>query len=1396
MVRWYVTAQDSNGLTGRFPVFARPNTDEEYKGTIVEDEPVDSQLPVFHMFVERFSRATTATGSPGAMFYDGEFYDNVQFNLHGQSSSGFPTQKKSLNVDFPNDHRLRLRDDLPRMEDINLLTNFADKSKMRNTLAYDQLAMTGGAYHLAFPVRLHQNGEFYAVYDFVEDADERWLERLGYDPNNSLYKIYNTFGTAAGAEKKTREFETNRDLSEFITGIRQSGAASVDYIMDNVNLAEMANFLAGFVLTSNTDCCHKNYYAYRDTEGTGEWWFFPWDNDLTQGRVWGGFGLAYFDDTMYPRNPLFMASNNELVSRLYSQVPGFRDMYLRRVRTLIDEYYKKPGTPADQLPFETRVAELYEMLKPDADLDNQNHRATWGQTGFQTFEQAVQIMLNEYIKPRREFLYFEQVVPDDTDVTVLLSGEPGATSGRYFVPTDESLGRNWTQPDFDDSSWREGPMGIGFEIGTNNYTDLITTDLGQELEGRTSLYARVPFDVADPSSVSALTLRMKYEDGFVAYLNGVEIAREGLREDQPTFDSTSRSRSSRLATEYQNINITSHLDKLVPGRNILAIQGLNASATSNDLFFLPEIVDGIISNSRGEVPRAQVGNPMIEFGGLDFNPTSGNQQQEYLTLVNNNDFSVDISHWQLTGDVEKTFDPGTVLIPGGTLYVTPDARAFRARSEGPTGGMRLFVQGNYDGYLPNVGGSVQLVARDGQAVSLLTYDGTTSSLQEHLRISELMYNPMEASATELAVDNSLVSDDFEFIELVNTSATETLSLSDVRLANGVQFDFTGAAVSQLEPGQRVLIVRNATAFALRYGNDVMDRVAGEFAANTALRDTGERVTLTTFDGSIIVDFEYSDLAHQGWPNRADGSGSSLVIVDPHGDYQSPQNWRASSEIHGSPGATEAAPIGGIVINELLTRPAAGGQDQIELYNPTSAAITLTNYFLSDSSASRATLAKFAIPATTIPAGGFLVLSESEFNAENAPNGFGLSGTNGEQLYLTVGDASGPTHFVDAVWFDGSVQGESFARIPDATGRLYPAVSQTFGSINSGPRVGPLVISELMINPGTPSAAALALNPALTEGDADLEYLEIHNPTASVVDLTEWRIRLGVDFDFDAGTQIGAGQTLLVLSFNPTNPANAARLAAFRAHYGLNENVQLIGNFAGQLSDQGEGVRLVRPGAAAPDDPTNIPRLLEDQVHYDDVTPWPVDAFTGGMSLTRLASNAFGDAATGWTAASPSPGTFGGELAGDLNGDGRLDADDVNRLQQAALTGDLTADLTGDGLLNEDDMVYLVENLMGTSIGDVNFDGVFNSRDLVLLFIAGQFEDGATRNSTYTSGDWNLDGEFTTDDLSFALRRGGYVPVAAAQARDAVFAEPPAAIAAAIEDEDDQQVDERWSGLEL
>ena len=109
------------------------------------------------------------------------------FSLHGQSSSGFP--KRGYNVDFARDHRFRYAPDNARVKDIKLLTNWADKSRVRNALAYEFIRESGSVGHFAFQVRVQRNGQFHAILDLMEDADDRWMDRIGRDPDGALYKI-------------------------------------------------------------------------------------------------------------------------------------------------------------------------------------------------------------------------------------------------------------------------------------------------------------------------------------------------------------------------------------------------------------------------------------------------------------------------------------------------------------------------------------------------------------------------------------------------------------------------------------------------------------------------------------------------------------------------------------------------------------------------------------------------------------------------------------------------------------------------------------------------------------------------------------------------------------------------------------------------------------------------------------------------------------------------------------------------------------------------------------------------------------------------------------------------------------------------------------------------------
>jgi hypothetical protein len=74
-------------------------------------------------------------------------------------------------------------------------------------------------------------------------------------------------------------------------------------------------------------------------------------------------------------------------------------------------------------------------------------------------------------------------------------------------------------------------------------------------------------------------------------------------------------------------------------------------------------------------------------------------------------------------------------------------------------------------------------------------------------------------------------------------------------------------------------------------------------------------------------------------------------------------------------------------------------------------------------------------------------------------------------------------------------------------------------------------------------------------------------------------------------------------------------------------------------------------------------------------------------------------------------------------------------------------------------IHGTPGVAGSVPGDSNRDRVFDSRDLVLVFTAAEFEDSVAGNSTWEEGDWTGDGDFTTADLVYAFQNGNYVSAA-------------------------------------
>ena len=127
------------------------------------------------------------------------------------------------------------------------------------------------------------------------------------------------------------------------------------------------------------------------------------------------------------------------------------------------------------------------------------------------------------------------------------------------------------------------------------------------------------------------------------------------------------------------------------------------------------------------IPAAQSPSAAIQIGEVDAEPDSGDQDQEFIELVNPNSYAVDISGWRLTDAVDYEFVKGAVIPANSSIYVTPDVVAFRARTSGPSAGQSKLVQGGYAGHLSSVGETIVLKRADGSTADSLAYDPVTAA---------------------------------------------------------------------------------------------------------------------------------------------------------------------------------------------------------------------------------------------------------------------------------------------------------------------------------------------------------------------------------------------------------------------------------------------------------------------------------------------------------------------------------------------------------------------------------------------------------------------------------------------------------------------------------------------
>ncbi len=145
------------------------------------------------------------------------------------------------------------------------------------------------------------------------------------------------------------------------------------------------------------------------------------------------------------------------------------------------------------------------------------------------------------------------------------------------------------------TSWNSGAFDLVGDtanggLAVNGLISEIATDLGAAMRGvNSSLWARLDFEVADPSSLGLLILRMEYEDGFVAYLNGEEVALRNAPSPAAWDAAAAADRPIESATVPERIDLTGAVGLLQPGTNVLALHALNDAAADPDFLVLPDL---------------------------------------------------------------------------------------------------------------------------------------------------------------------------------------------------------------------------------------------------------------------------------------------------------------------------------------------------------------------------------------------------------------------------------------------------------------------------------------------------------------------------------------------------------------------------------------------------------------------------------------------------------------------------------------------------------------------------------------------------------------------------------------------------------------------------------------
>ena len=661
------------------------------------------------------------------------------------------------------------------------------------------LAMGNVSSHERF-IHVYINGVYWGLYNAVERPDHSFSstyfggEKEDWDAySNGSTTNGNTQAWSSMLSLARQGLQTDAAYQR-IQGRNPDGSPNPAF-PHYVDVDNLIDYMIANLYVGNTDWPHKNYWVgFNPAEPSG-FKYYMWDSewsmgirsDLSTNRVSVGNGVA----EVYGRlrtNPEFQVRFGDRLHRYFSSGGAL--------------YVDPDNQDWDpEHPERNRPAERFMRLANTVDRAVVAESARWGDkhsgspyTRDQHWARERDNILNNYLPRRSEVvlnqfrgarLYPTVSAPEfnrrggfvepgfiltmrtsQGSIYYTVDGEdprlPGGDTSplasvggvvnaqvllpeeapvRVIVPVDDSLGLDWIAPGFDDSGWISGNTGVGHET-RSGYEELINTDI-RELTHQVNptCYLRIEFVVENPEEFGILTLRMKYDDGFIAYLNGERVSASRAPADPQWNSSSQGSNSDTRAVVFENFDISESLDLLRAGRNVLAIHGMNISDGSSDFLILPEVTaamiddSGVVLNEPAVIRARTLANGAwsaleelhfyldtpLRITELMYHPAPPPEGSawsegdfEFLELVNTGSSALELAGMSIAGGVRFDFSSGAVerLASGEVLVLVRNLQAFATRYDVA----RILVAGEYDGRLANDTEPLRLVGPLGERI--------------------------------------------------------------------------------------------------------------------------------------------------------------------------------------------------------------------------------------------------------------------------------------------------------------------------------------------------------------------------------------------------------------------------------------------------------------------------------------------------------------------------------------------------------------------------------------------------------------------------------------------------------------------------------------------------------